>query len=81
MKIASVADEGLRKKRVYSLYQEFTRARIVACRCVGYCDYFDQRSYIKFETLRAKKLTEIHGALSEVCGEFTVDRSTVSHLG
>ena len=35
-------------------------------------------SYIKIETLRRKYPTEIHGALSEVCGEFTVDRSTVS---
>ena len=34
---------------------------------------------IKIETLRDKNLTEIHGALSEVCGEITVDRSTVSH--
>ena len=38
----------------------------------------DQRSYIKIETLRGKNPTEIHGALCEVCGEFTVDRSTVS---
>ena len=38
----------------------------------------DQRSYIKIETLRVNNLTGIHGALSEVCGEFTVDRSTVS---
>ena len=38
----------------------------------------DQRSYIKIETLRGKNPTEMHGALSEVCGEFTVDRSTVS---
>ena len=28
--------------------------------------------------LRGKNFAEIHGALSEVCGEFTVDRSTVS---
>ena len=35
----------------------------------------DQKSYIKIETLRGKNPTEIHG---EVCGEFTVDRSTVS---
>ena len=39
----------------------------------------DQRSYVKIETLCGKNPTEIHGALSEVCGEFTVDRSTVSH--
>ena len=41
----------------------------------------DQRSYIKIETLRGKNPTEIHGALGEVCGEFTVDRSTVSRWG
>ena len=39
----------------------------------------DQRLYIEIETLRGKNPTEIHGALSEVCSEFTVDRSTVSH--
>lgn len=38
----------------------------------------DQRSYIKIETLRGKNPTEIHNALSEVCGALTVDRSTVS---
>ena len=38
----------------------------------------DQRSYIKIETLRGKNPTEVHGALNEVCGEFTVDHSTVS---
>ena len=38
----------------------------------------DQRSYIKIETLLGKNPTEIHGALSEVCDAFTVDRSTVS---
>jgi len=40
----------------------------------------DQRSYIKIETLHGKTPTEIHSALREVCGEQTVDRSTVSHL-
>ena len=40
----------------------------------------DQRSYIKIETLRDKNPSEIHGPLSEVCGVFTVDRSTVSRL-
>ena len=34
----------------------------------------DQMSYIKIETLRGRKPTEIHGASSEVCGAFTVDR-------
>jgi hypothetical protein len=37
-----------------------------------------QRSYIKTETLRGKNPTEIHSALREVCGEHTVDCSTVS---
>ena len=37
----------------------------------------DQRSYIKIENFHGH-LTEIHGALSEVCGEFTEDQSTVS---
>ena len=37
-----------------------------------------QRSYKKLETLRGKNLTEIHDALSEVCGDFTMDRSKVS---
>ena len=39
----------------------------------------DQRSYIKIETLCGKNTTEIHNALREVCGEQTVERSTVSH--
>ena len=30
------------------------------------------------QTLHGKNPTKIHGALREVCGEFTVDRSTVS---
>jgi len=38
----------------------------------------DQRLYIKIETLRGKNPTEIHSALREVCGEQTVDCSTVS---
>jgi hypothetical protein len=38
----------------------------------------DHKSYIKIETLRGKNPTEIHSALREVCGEQTVDRSTVS---
>ena len=41
----------------------------------------DQRSCIKIETLSGRNLTEIHGALSEVHGEFTVDHSTISRLG
>lgn len=38
----------------------------------------DQRLYIKIETSRGKNTTEIHSALSEVCGELTVDCCTVS---
>ena len=38
----------------------------------------DQMPYINIETLRGKKPTEMHGALREICGEFTVDRSKVS---
>ena len=38
----------------------------------------DPRSYMKIETLRDKNPPEIHSALSEGCGEFTVDHSTVS---
>ena len=38
----------------------------------------DQRSYIKIKTLRDKNPTEIHGALSEIYVEFTVDHSTDS---
>ena len=38
----------------------------------------DHRSQIKIETLRDKNRTEIHSALSEVRGVFTVVRSTVS---
>ena len=38
----------------------------------------DQKSYIKIETLRDQNPTQIHSALLEVCGEQTVDRSTVS---
>ena len=39
----------------------------------------DQRSYIKIDTLRGKNPTEIHGALGEVCGVFTVERITIYH--
>ena len=38
----------------------------------------DQRSYIKIETVLGKNPTEIYSALLEVCGEQTVDRSTIS---
>jgi transposase len=38
----------------------------------------DQRLYNKIKTLRGKNPTEIHSALREVCGEQTVDISTVS---
>jgi len=39
----------------------------------------DQRLYIKVETLHGKSPIEIHSVLHEVCGEQTVDHSTVSH--
>ena len=38
----------------------------------------DQMSCIEIERLRGKTPTETHGALSEFCGEFTVDHKTVS---
>jgi hypothetical protein len=38
----------------------------------------DQRSYIKIGTLRGKNPAEIYSILREVCGEQTVDRSTIS---
>ncbi|KAK9712414.1 HTH domain in Mos1 transposase [Popillia japonica] len=38
----------------------------------------EERAFIKIETLRGKNPTEIHSALSDVCGELTVDRSTIS---
>ena len=39
----------------------------------------DERSYINITTLHRTNPIEIHSALSEVCGEFTVDFSSVSH--
>jgi len=39
---------------------------------------YDQRAYIKIETLHGKTPTEIHSLLMEVCGVETVDRSTIS---
>ena len=61
------------------LYICLRRARNGACRYVGYFDYFKNR----YHTLRsklhaAKNPTEIHGALNEVCGGFTVVRSSGS---
>ena len=38
----------------------------------------DQRLYIKIKTLCGKNPTEIHSALSEFSGEFTLIHSTVS---
>ena len=38
----------------------------------------DQWFYIKIKTLRGTNPTEIHRGLIDVCGESTVDRSTVS---
>jgi len=44
----------------------------------GTVTFEDQRSYIKTETLRGKNPTEIHSVMREVCGEQTLDHSTVS---
>ena len=41
----------------------------------------DQSLYIKIEILRCKNPTEIRGASSEACSEFTVDHSTISRWG
>ena len=42
----------------------------MASACVsGTVTISDQRSYIKIKTLGGKNPSEIHGALSEVCGE------------
>ena len=38
----------------------------------------DHRSYIKIEILRGKNTKGNHGALNEVCDEFTVDCDTIS---
>ena len=37
----------------------------------------DPRSYFKIKTLHGKNPTELQSALSEIYGEFTVDRSMV----
>ena len=37
----------------------------------------EQRAYIKIETLRGKNPTEIHSALSDVCGEFNENQKHV----
>ena len=46
---------------------------------LGIVTISDHRSYIKIKILCSKNHKEIHGALSEVCGEFTMDCSMVSH--
>ena len=38
---------------------------------------FEQRAYIKIETIRGKTVPEIHATLNEVCGTDTVDPSMV----
>lgn len=43
----------------------------------AYIYVFEQRAYIKIETICGKTVPEIHAALNEVCGTDTVDRSTV----
>ena len=49
-----------------------------ACRCVGYCDYFRSEVIHYDRNFARKNPTEIHGGLSEVCGEFTAHRGAVS---
>ena len=44
---------------------------------LGAVSISNQSSYIKIETL-CKNPTQTYSALSEICGEFTVDCSTVS---
>ena len=46
---------------------------------LGIVTISDPRTYIKIKTLHVKNPTEIHGALSDVFGDLTQDRSTVSH--
>lgn len=38
----------------------------------------DQRSFIKIETIRGRTPTQIYDLLREVCGDSTIDRSTIS---
>jgi len=38
---------------------------------------FEQCAYIRIETIRGKTVSEIHNALNEVCGIYTVDLNTV----
>ena len=83
MKITLVAFEGLRKKPMYSLNQWCTlfvsqELEKEPAGVSGTMTISGQRSYIKNKTLCGKNQTEIHGALSEVCGEFTVECNTVS---
>ena len=80
-KITSVAVDGLRKKHVYSIVYSIFVSQVLETEPAGVSSTVtisDERSYIKIETVRGKMPTDIHGAFSEVCGEFTVDRSTVS---
>ena len=41
----------------------------------------DQRSYVLDRNFTRQKIPEIHGTLSEVCGEFTMARRTFFSLG
>lgn len=62
---------------VYSIFK-LRDFEMEPARVSGTATIEEQRAYIKIETLRGKNPTEIHSALSDVCGELTVDRSTVS---
>ncbi|CAK9799257.1 Protein GVQW3 [Anthophora plagiata] len=43
----------------------------------GRISAIELRAYIHIETVSGKKVPEIHAALKEACGRFTVNRSTV----
>jgi transposase len=44
----------------------------------GKITVMDQRLYVKIKTLRGIMPTQIYESLREVCGDYTVDRSTIS---
>ncbi len=46
--------------------------------CSTHVTNLDQHSYIKIETLRGRTSTEIFNSLREVCGEGTMNYSTIS---
>ncbi|PSN39629.1 hypothetical protein C0J52_13795 [Blattella germanica] len=63
--------------RLCTVTYEWRAVEMDPARVSGTLTVEDLRSYIKIETLHDKTPTEIHRALSEVCGKLTVSRSTV----